>query len=313
MALTREDTSASLFSANVAGTLQLVAYLGLAVLLMVADRHFALLQTLRYQGSALVEPVFMAAALPARLVRGVTEATTDRQTLRQENAHLREALVLAEARMNRLRALADQNRRYRQLLAVQDRLGLSVQVVQVVGVDLGPYRHRILLDAGEAQGVHEGMTVMDAHGVVGQVVEAGRNTSQIMLVTDPNHAIPVVDERSNLRVIARGTGRADQLTIAAIPLSADVREGDRLVTSGLGGRFPAGFPVATIERVDVDADGMFEVATAVPIAELGQNSEVLLLHDQPPPSGPPAPAELFGPPESLAPSHSSDAAEAGRE
>ncbi len=301
MGLAREGISSSLFAANVSGTLRMIAYLGLACLLMVADRQFGMLQKLRFQASVLIEPVFYLAALPARLAGDVSDAFADRENLRQDNRQLRESLMLAEARLNRLQALAEQNRRYRQLLAVQDRLGLKVQVARLIGVDLGPYRHRVMLGVGSNQGVHVGMTVMDAHGVMGQVVEMGRNTAQVMLITDPNHAIPVVDERTNLRVIAHGTGNPDHLQISAIPLSADVRAGDRLVTSGLGGRFPAGFPVARIDQVQVDVDGMFELASATPTANLGQSTDVLLLRDQPAAIGPPAPAASVGPPASLAP------------
>ncbi len=300
MALANQSSSASLFSANVAGTLRMIAYLGLACALMVVDRRFGLLQMMRYQGSVLVEPVFRLAALPATLVGKVSDALVDRESLRSENRQLRESLLLADARLNRLRTLAEQNKRYRQLLAVQNSLGLKVQLARLIRVDLGPYRHRVMINAGSRQGVHVGMTVMDAHGVMGQVVELTRNTAQVMLITDPEHAIPAVDERTNLRVIARGTGSPDRLFISAIPLSADVRAGDRLLTSGLGGRFPAGFPVATVTRVEVDADGMFAVADAQPSAHLGRSSEVLLLRDQPVPAGPPAPAEAFGPPDSMA-------------
>lgn len=301
MALAREGISSSLFSANVSGTLRMIAYLGLACVLMVADRHFGLLQTMRYQASVLIEPIFYVAALPARLAGHVSDAFADRQNLRDDNRQLRESLLLSEARLNRLQTLADQNQRYRELLDVKNRLGLKVQVARLVGVDLGPYRHRVVVGVGRNQGVRDGMTVMDAHGVMGQVVELSRNTAQVMLITDPNHAIPVVDERSNLRVIAHGTGSPDHLRISAIPLSADIRAGDRLVTSGLGGRFPAGFPVARIDQIRGDADGMFEVASAVPTARLGQSSEVLLLRDQPAASGPPAPAASVGPPAALAP------------
>ncbi len=307
MALAREGISSSLFSANVAGTLRMIAYLGLACALMVADRQLALLQKVRYQASVLIEPFFYAAALPASLVAHVSDALVDRQELRDNNRQLRESLMLSEARLNRLQTLAEQNRRYRELLDVKNSLGLKVQVARLIDVDLGPYRHRVVVGVGRNQGVRTGMTVMDAHGVMGQVVEVSRNTAQVMLITDPDHAIPVVDERTHLRVIAHGTGSPDHLRISAIPLSADVRKGDRLVTSGLGGRFPSGFPVARIDQIQVDADGMFAVASAVPTARLGQSSEVLLLRDQPAASGPPAPATSVGPPAILAPG----AAEAG--
>ncbi len=296
MALTRSNDRASLFSPDVAGTIQLMVYLALACGLMLADHHFGMLQRARQVSAVIAEPVFMAAALPAKIAHGMDAALTDRRTLRKENRQLRESLLLAEARIDRLRRLGAQNRRYRQLLAVQDQLDFKVQTARLVGVDLGRYRHRVLIGAGADQGISVGMTIMDARGVMGQVVEVGKNTAQVMLITDPEHDIPVVVERTGLRLIARGTGRRDDLRVGAIPLSADIRVDDRLITSGLGGQFPAGFPVARVTAVKVGVDGMFKVADATPAADLGRSTEVLVLRPHATAMGPPAPAPAFGPP-----------------
>ena len=122
---------------------------------------------------------------------------------------------------------------------------------------------------------------------MGQIVEVLPNTSVAMLITDPTHAIPVVVERTGLRTIAYGSGAIDRLELPNIPISADVQVGDQLLTSGLGGRFPAGFPVGEIALVSTDASGMFAAASAQPAAALDRSGDVLLLRDQPQPYGPP--------------------------
>ncbi|MGH8115894.1 MAG: rod shape-determining protein MreC, partial [Rhodanobacteraceae bacterium] len=137
--------------------------------------------------------------------------------------------------------------------------------------------------------------------VMGQIIETFPHASMAMLVIDPDHAVPVMLNRTGLRGIAHGTGDADRLVVPDLPLSSDVKPGDQWVTSGLGGRFPAGFPVGTVTRVKHDASGTFLEAMLKPAAELERSGEVLLLRDQPDPVGPPAPAPQVGPPASLAP------------
>lgn len=300
MSLAREGDSAALFSGNAAGTLRLIGYLALACVVMVADRHLGILAKVRYSASLLVEPVYVLVSAPARLVEATRDTFADRRGLIDENARLREALLLANARLNRMHTLVDQNQRLQQLLDVQHMLGVNVQLARVMGVDVGVFRHRLMIDAGAEEGVEVGMVVIDAYGVMGQIAEVSRHVAQVILVTDPNHAVPVQDERSGFRSIAVGDGNSGQLRLTTVPLTADIREGDRLLTSGIGGRFPAGFPVGTVRAVAPDRDGGFAVAEVEPMAGLDRSSEVLLLRTQPPPVGPPAPAPEVGPPASLA-------------
>ncbi|GAP66200.1 rod shape-determining protein MreC [Mizugakiibacter sediminis] len=293
--------TAPLFSDTAAGTLRLIGYLALAVVLMVVDQRGGWLARLRYAGALVVEPVYRLAALPAALVQDARLAFVERRDLTEENRRLREALLLAQARLNRLGAVADQNQRLRELLDVRHSLGMNVQLARLLDIDVDPYRHRIVLDAGAREGVKAGQVVIDAHGVMGQVVEVLPHTAVAMLITDPNHAIPVTVERTGLRTVAYGTGAIDRLKLPTIPLSAHVRVGDKLVTSGLGGRFPAGFPVGEIVQVAPDQAGMFAVAVARPAAALDRSGEVLLLHDLAEPAGPPEPVPPVGPPAQLAP------------
>jgi rod shape-determining protein MreC len=203
-------------------------------------------------------------------------------------------------------AVAQQNQHLKELLDTRRSLELNVQLARVIGVDLGAYSHRLMLNVGARDGVKAGQPVIDAHGVMGQVIESLPTTSLVMLVTDPAHAIPVVVERTGLRTVAYGSRGGDQLALPTIPLAADVEPGDQLLTSGLGGRFPPGFPVGRVTEVAPAATGMFLVAQVQPAADIGRSEDVLLLHDQAEPDGPPAPAKPVGPPSELAPSSAAD-------
>jgi len=295
----RTDT-ATLFAGDSVSTLRLIVYLALAIALMVLDHRGNYLEMLRRTGSALVEPIYRVAALPADIARATRTAVATQDQLASENRELREKLLLAQARLNRLDTLVAQNARLKDLLDAQKNLGLSVQFARLIDVDLDPFRHRIVLGIGGNQGIEVGQPVIDAHGIMGQVIEVLPNSAIAMLITDPTHAIPVVVERSGVRTIAYGSGAIDRLELPNIPFSADVKVGDKLLTSGLGGRFPAGFPVGEISAIAPDSSGMFAAAVARPAAALDRSGEVLLLRDQPQPYGPPALQEEMGPPADLA-------------
>lgn len=307
MALAREESS-PLFAGTVAGTLRLILYLALAMVLMVLDHRNGWIWRLRYATSVLVEPVYRLASLPASGMHTLSVAFSDRKLLTEQNQRLREDLLLANAKLNRMAAVAEQNERLKQLLDTQHSLDLNVQLARVIDVDLGSYRHRMLVNVGSHDGVKPGQVVIDAHGVMGQVVEVMPRTSLVMLVTDPDHAIPVVVERTGLRTVAYGTRDGDLLSLPNISMAADVHPGDKLLSSGLGGRFPPGFPVGEIRSVEPAASGMFLEGRARPSADLDRSDNVLLLHDLAEPAGPPAPAAPVGPPADLAPAPGASAA-----
>lgn len=297
----RSTDTAPLFGEGGAGTIRLIGYLALAVIVMVVDHQARWLEQIRAKASLLVEPAYRVAALPSDVARSVTTAVSSQQHLVDENRELRQSLLLAQVRLNRLNTLSAQNLRLQSLLEAQKRLGMSVQLARLVDVDLDPSRRRIVIDAGSNQGASVGQPVIDAFGLMGQIVEVLPNTSVAMLITDPSHATPVMIERTGLRTIAVGNKQSgDLLELSNIPTSADVQVGDKLITSGLGGRFPAGFPVGEIREVSNDKTGMFASALAQPAARIHRSSEVLLLHDLPQAYGPPGPIDQAGPPSNLA-------------
>jgi rod shape-determining protein MreC len=289
------SASGSLFAEGGAGTLRLLLYLTTALIMMVADHRGGYLERVRSWAGLLSDPIYLMVSAPSRMTRYLHESFSTRASLSEDNAALREQLLVSNARVNRLEAVQLENQRLRALLGGTRGLRLSVQLASLVDIDLDPFRHRIVLDAGTRRGVREGLAVIDARGVFGQVIATTPLNATVMLISDPSHAIPVQVVRSGLRTIAYGTGRIDRLSLPNIPLSADVRVGDQLITSGLGGTFPAGFPVGRIETLNPDETRLFVVAEARPDAALDRSGEVLLVRDM---SGS-ADDESSGPPDSL--------------
>ena len=299
MAIARNESS-PLFADSALGTLKLIIYLTVAIVLMIADHRGNYVERVRSALSAAVEPVYRIAALPAQIGHGVKVALADRNQLAEQNADLGRRLMLAEAALNRYASVQEQNQRLQRLLDVQQSLGLSAQLARLVEVDPGPFHRRIVLNVGSTDRVAVGQAVIDASGVMGQIVETLPHTSVVMLITNPTQAIPVAIERTGLRTIAKGGSNADTLELPTIPISADVKVGDRLVTSGLGGTYPAGFPVGEISAISNDASGLFAAAVASPSASLDRSGEVLVLHEVVDAIGPPALAAPYGPPATLA-------------
>lgn len=275
------NASGSLFIEGGAGTLKLLVYLSLATILMVADHRGGYLETIRATAGLLTGPLYRLAAAPANLARNVSDHVTSQQTLIRENTVLREQLLLANARLDRLASVQVENQRLRGLLGGTRGARLEVQLASLIDIDLDPFRHRLVLDAGARRGVQEGLAVIDAEGVMGQVLAVTPANATVILISDPSHAIPVQVVRTGLRAIAFGTGRTDLLEVPSIPLSADLRVGDVLETSGIGGRFPAGFKVGTIESLHPDDTRLFVVAEVRPAARLDRGGEVLLVWNTP--------------------------------
>lgn len=306
---------AARLSDSAGGTLPLLAYLALATMLMVADQRGGFGTQVRQKLSVLAEPVWWLAAAPGRLFEGAGDLVVTHGQLQSENQALRQELQVNASRLHRLAAVAEENQRLRELLGGTRGYKLSAKLVGITDIDLDPSRQRILLEAGSDDGVEVGQAMIDAGGVLGQVVEVTPRRATALLLTDPEHAIPVQVARSGLRTIAFGTGRTDRLRLPNIPQSADIRVGDRLVTSGIGGRFPAGFPVATVESLHPDDTRLFVVAEARPAARLDRGLEVLLVSntldeaDVGPPV--PPPVEATEPPAEQGAAPASEAADTG--
>lgn len=250
------------------------------------------LSGLRSTTATLLSPVYFLAELPLHSSEWISEKFSSRGEL-QDRATLleRRVLELAQASQQYL-SVREENARLRALLGSRERLGRDVLVAEIVGVLPGADRHQIMLDKGHANGIRDALAVIDEYGMVGQVVETARSSARVLLISDVAHSMPVQVARNNLRGIVSGSGRLDLLQLEYIPDSADIREGDVLVSSGLAGRFPQGYPVGVVSAVSRGTGEAFAQVQARPIAQLDRSRHVLvLLPQEPDPANVQAPAD----------------------
>lgn len=260
-----------------------------SVALMFADQRTDLLDGARAAAATALHPLERVASFPYLLGR-LGEHFASRESLIIQNADLQHDRLVMAARIQKLEALEAENARLRDLLHSSQVLKEKVLVADILDTSADPYRHTLKLSKGENDGVFAGQALIDAHGVLGQVSEVNAYSSVAVLITDPNHSIPVEIQRSGLRTIARGQGN-NQLQLPFLPTNADVREGDLLYSSGLGGRYPAGYPVGKIVRVENEPGMEFLGLYAEPAAQMQHGHQVLLIVPAPPPAQKAAPAE----------------------
>ena len=249
----------------------------LSVALMVVDARFTLLKPVRSQMSLVLMQAYWVTDLPQRLWQGVASQFGSRTELVAENEKLKTENLLLQGRMQKLAALTEQNVRLRELLNSSALVNEKVEVAELIGMDPNPFTHRIIINKGERDGVVLGQPVLDARGLMGQVVELMPYTSRVLLLTDTTHSIPVQVNRNGLRAIASGTGNPERLELRHVADTADIKVGDLLVSSGLGQRFPAGYPVATVKEVIHDSGQPFAIVRAVPTAALNRSRYLLLV------------------------------------
>ena len=271
---------------------RLMGYLFLAGVLMLLDQRGQYVPRARALAEHLIGPVYRVAEAPVAAVRGISTYSQSFETLRAENAAQRERLLAQAGGMQRLDALEEENRRLRALLSATEGRDLEFRFAELVQVSLDPWSHQVLIDRGADDGVFAGQAVIDGQGVMGQVESVTGSQARVRLISDPDHAIPLQILRTGQRTVALGTGDAGRLSLPNLPMQSDVRIGDRLVTSGLGERFPAGFPVAEITDVERTAGAAFMVVAAAPLAALDQGREVLLVIEARSPSS--SSAETMG-------------------
>lgn len=274
-------------------TLRLVLLVVLAVSLMVVDHRYQHLEPLRGFLAGVIAPLRYAVDAPATWLGWTSERVTSRGELLGRIHELRRDNLELRARQQRFETLQAENRRLRQLLESSAKHDDRVRVAELLAVDLDPYRQQVVVNKGERAGVYLGQPVIDAYGIMGQVIHTSPVTATALLISDPNHALPVQLNRNGLRTIASGTGEPDRLELLYIPNSADVRVGDLVVTSGLGGRFPPNYPVATVIIVERRPGEPFARVIAEPRAQLDRSREVLLVWpdaiEPPPTAGEPQP------------------------
>lgn len=244
--------------------------------MMWADHRAHTLEPVRTALSLVVAPIQYLADMPVSAGIWAGDTLRSRDTLRVENDQLKLQTLLLKTQLQKLNAVETENARLRKLLHSSRRISEKINIAEIIAVDLDPYSRQVVINKGLDSDVFEGQPLMDADGVMGQVIHVGVLNSTAMLITDPNHGIPVQVNRNGLRAIAVGTGDQQLLDVPNLPNNTDIQPGDLLVTSGLGGRFPPGYPVAKVTTVESSPTQAYARIKAEPTAKLNRNREVLL-------------------------------------
>lgn len=253
-------------------------FLGLvSVGTMMLDHRSNYLETVRLWMGAATNPIYTVVQAPSQAWSWMTGSFADRERLRTENAELSEQLQAARVKLLQFDSLRQENLRLRAVREASAGVGGRTMIAEIMRVDLDPFRHRVRINKGADLGVFRGQPVLDAFGIVGQVVQVDKYTSTLILITDAEHAIPVQVNRNGIRSIAVGTGDLGKLSLPYMTVESDVKAGDLLVSSGLDGIFPAGYPVATVTKVERNPAETFALVEARPLAQLDRDREVLLL------------------------------------
>ena len=249
----------------------------ISILLMVMDHRQNHLEALRSALSVALYPIQYLATLPLILGGEASEVMTSRNKMQEESQRLHEENLMLRARLQKFEALESENMRLRGLLDSSFKVGDRVLIAELIAVEQDPFRQQVLINQGESSGVFEGQPVLDANAVVGQVTHVNPFTATVLLITDASHALPVQVNRNGLRTVALGTGLINQLELPHLPNNADIQPGDLLTTSGLGGRFPPGYPVAEVVEVRHQPGQPFASVTARTTAHLDRVRELLLV------------------------------------
>ena len=256
---------------------RLILLSALSVALMILDHRGHHLEKIRAGLNVLAYPIQLIASVPAYVGGSIGDFFTTRGTLRQDNEKLLAERQGLNAKVQQFDALEEENARLRRMLGSAAQVADKVLAAELVEVSSEPFTRKIVVAKGSRDGVYVGQPVIDAHGIMGQVTQVASLVSRVTLITDAGHAIPVLDNRSGLRMLVFGTGDPDTLKIPYLTSASDIKEGDLLVSSGMGGTFPPGYPVAQVSRIVNDPNEAFLAITAKPAAQLNHGKQVMLI------------------------------------
>ena len=248
-----------------------------SLVLMVMDFRFHQLQYLRDSLTVVLHPLYLIADFPKTASHWLSDTASTREQLQDSNASLKEENLRLLARLQKFDSLQAENMRLRNLLDASLKVDDRILIAEIISVDLDPYRHQVMINKGSASGVFVGQAVLDADAVMGQVIQVTPLSSTVLLISDATHSVPVEIVRTGERSIAIGTGKIGTLDLPHLPSQTDIEVGDTLVTSGLGGKFPAGYPVASISSINRDTNSGFAQISATPTAYLERSRQVLLV------------------------------------
>lgn len=275
----------TLFARGPSVTFRMVVLVIASIALMTADHRWHSLEMVRSTLSIVVYPLQYTIDLPIKLYYWADEVLSSKQELLEKNREFQARHLETRVQLQKLDIIEKENDRLRRLLSATPKITERLLISEIINVDVDPYRQLILLNKGSNHGVYLGQPIIDAHGIMGQVVHVAPLSASAMLITDASHAIPVQIDRTGLRAVAFGTGKIDQLELRHLPHNADIQVGDLLISSGLGGVFPPNYPVATVSRVEHIIGEPFATIEATPLAQLDKSREVLLVWQNTPVPG----------------------------
>ena len=258
-------------------TVRVMVLVALSLAMMLIDHRTQQFEKLRNILQTVIYPVMFISTIPREMIRGVTGSMEMSSNLQTDNESLRQENLLLHSRLEKLHSLEADNRRLKRLLGQSEQIAEHVLLAELVEVSLEPYTQKISLNKGSSDDVYVGQPVINGDGVIGQVVHTSQFQSTVTLLTDPGSAIPVMVMRNGLRGVLFGTGVRNKLAMPYLTADADIRVGDLLISSGMGGRFPTGYPVATITGVRQDPSDEFLTINTLPVTQLDHGREVLLI------------------------------------
>ena len=267
---------------------RLVLVVFFSVLLIYFDHQAKSFDTFRGYLQSLVSPLQYIANTPKQFMTWASENVVTRQQLMTENQQYKVKALRLHSQIMQLEIIKQENERLRSLLSSPVRSEMKKMVAEILSVDSDPYTHQVVINRGANDGVFEGQPVLDEQGIVGQILHVGTSTSRVILITDVTHGVPVRISRNGIRLVASGSGQIDRLIHNFVPHSADIQSGDLLVTSGLGGKYPEGYPVARVSIITQDESRPFARVLSTPVARIDRLRYLLLLW-------PEKPASIFAP------------------
>ena len=271
------NTRSRLFAKRQHTSTSFVFALVLSFGLMIADYHYQSVGNVRSSFSVLVSPLQFAVDYPVRVIGWLHSLMSTKKSLIDENMQLRYQQTMLEAQLQKFMLLRNENSQLKELLSASSSASMRAMAAQILAVDTGSSRQLLVLNKGSRDGVLEGQPVLDAKGVMGQVIDVGLMTSAVLLISDSKCAVPVRNDRTGERAILVGTNNIARLSLINLPRTSSIAVGDLLVTSGLGRRYPEGYPVGRVERViNMPGDDFIKVSVS-PIALLNRSRLVLLI------------------------------------
>ncbi len=258
-------------------TVRVIVLIALSVAMMLIDHRTQQLEKFRNILQTVVYPIMVVSTIPREVIHAVTGSIESSKNMQTSIESLRQENLLLRSRLKKLHSLEADNRRLKRLLGQSEQIAERVLLAELVEVSLEPYTQQISLNKGSRDGVYVGQPVINGDGVIGQVVHTSQFQSTVTLLTDPSSAVPVMVMRNGLRGVLFGTGVRNRLSLPYLTADADIRIGDLLISSGMGGRFPTGYPVATVTDVKQEPSDEFLTINTLPVTQLDHGREVLLI------------------------------------